>query len=272
MSGEQFDSGAVLSRATPVLTFGSLERAEKDAALRSASSHASHDDDSPVPSLAWHGDVKSRAKGPTLPVIPRIVHRTRIGDGALLQPVVAAAHAAKRAGLGTLVFAVLGLATLGAIAGLGMRSLSDEQVSVAAAVAPPAAELAVPHHASDAMGIERLLARSTPAPRWEHATAPMSALAPAPTSAPGLALAHAPSPPPTPAPSAHLLPTRPSPPRTRPTPPPASTRRRPPSPAADSPHRPPRAHPRVSPASSHAAAPRPWGSPVRQVMQYSGAA
>jgi hypothetical protein len=186
MSGEQFDSGAVLSRATPVLTFGSLERAERDAELRSAS----RQDDSPVPSLAWHGDVKPRAKGPTLPVIPRIVRRTRIGDGALLQPVVAAAHAAKRAGLGTLVFAALGLATLGAIAGLGMRSLSDEQVSVSAAIEPPAAELAVPDHASDAVGIERLLARSTPTPRWEHAPASV----PAPASAPAPALAHAPSP------------------------------------------------------------------------------
>ncbi|HEY8089177.1 MAG TPA: hypothetical protein VIF09_15065 [Polyangiaceae bacterium] len=196
MSGEQFDSGAVLSRATPVLTFGSLERAEKDAALRSASSHGPRGDDSPDPSFAWHEDVRHRDKGPTLPVIPRIVRRTRIGDGALLQPVVAAAHAAKRAGVGTLVFAAMGLATLGAIAGLGMRSLSDEQVSAAAAVAPPAPELAVPAHASDAVAAERLLARSTPAPRWEHAPALASAST----------LAHAPSP------SSHVRPLHPPPP------------------------------------------------------------
>ncbi|MGH7298015.1 MAG: hypothetical protein ACRELB_23955, partial [Polyangiaceae bacterium] len=87
MSGEQFDSGGVLSRATPVLTFGSLERAEAAAALRSASG-ASSGAGTPTPSLAWNEDVAApSARGPSLPVIARIVRRTRMGDRQLVQPV-----------------------------------------------------------------------------------------------------------------------------------------------------------------------------------------
>jgi hypothetical protein len=192
MSGEQFDSGAVLSRATPVLTFGSLERAEAAAALRSSSVAGSRGagstgDDSPAPSLAWNEDVvlKASPREPSLPVISHIVRRTSVKDGAFGHPVAAAARAARRAGVSTLFVGALGLATLGAIAGLGMRSLSDE--ATIPATAAPAPALVTPAHISDAIALERLLSRSAPPARMESAPAPASALAPAST------LAHTPS-------------------------------------------------------------------------------
>jgi len=83
-----------------------------------------------------------------LPVIARIVRRTPIEQ--LLEPIVGAALAVRRAS-GMLLFATLGLATLGAIAGLGLRSVPDEAETPAASGAS---------HGFDATATERLLARA----------------------------------------------------------------------------------------------------------------
>lgn len=161
MSGERFDSGAVLSRARPVLTFSTLAGAESAGPARA---------DATPPPVSWHEATAARAGGafpgrpPALPVIPRIVRRTMIDDRALLRPIAQAAHVAKRAGLGTLVFVVLGLGTLGAIAGLGMRSLAEEGAVTQGAEAPAAAMA----HTSDARASEHLLARAPLAVRTDH--------------------------------------------------------------------------------------------------------
>ncbi|HEY6462088.1 MAG TPA: hypothetical protein VIY73_18105 [Polyangiaceae bacterium] len=196
MSGERFDSGAVLSRATPVLTFSTLGAVDESSSdpLRSRANAR-------MPTLApvWTERVDPAARrNPSLPVIPRIVRRTLIVDSALVAPLARAAGVARRAGLGTLLFAALGLATLGAIAGLGMRSLSDE-FAVSSAV-----DLAAPPHAYDATGVEHLLARTLPADRSEHGPAwggysAAGSLPPVPAPTPALALA--PSPAHTPAPA-----------------------------------------------------------------------
>ncbi|HEY1693503.1 MAG TPA: hypothetical protein VGG39_15150 [Polyangiaceae bacterium] len=140
-----------------------------------------------MPTLApvWTERVDAVApRGHSLPVIPRIVRRTLIVDSALVAPLARAASAARRAGLGTLLFMALGLGTLGAIAGLGMRSLSDEFVANSSDDA-----LTSPAHAYDATGVEHLLARALPGDRVEHA--PTSAASSPPTTAPAPTAARA---------------------------------------------------------------------------------
>jgi hypothetical protein len=188
MSGERFDSGGVLSRAAPVLTFSTLASVEEAEPVRSRA-------DTTPPPVSWN-DVQPPRRS-SLPVIPRIVRRTRIEQHAVLGPIVRGAVVVRRVGLGTLLFAGLGLATLGSIAGLGMRSLSDEPTIAAMPADPPAFE---------ATAAERLLARAPLALHVEHVvpvqradtlpaqTAPRApAVAPRATPAPSrsLPLAHA---------------------------------------------------------------------------------
>jgi hypothetical protein len=159
MSGERFDSGGVLARARPVLTFATVVGAEPPP---SGSSRT----DSPVPvPLSWSGPQLPRRS--ELPVISRIVRRTPIEHRRFVGPIARAAFMVKRAGLGTLLFAALGLATLGTIAGLGMRSLPEEALT-------PASNIPVAH-AFAPMASERLLARAPLALRVDHpATLPSS--------------------------------------------------------------------------------------------------
>ena len=152
MSGERFDSGGVLSRARPVLTFATAMHGE-------ASPFASALSGTPVPVLmSWSGAELPRRND--LPVIPRIVRRTRTEH--LLEPIARAVLAARRTG-GMLLFGVLGLATLGAIAGLGLRSFPDEA---------PTSVVSGAAHAFDATATERLFARAPLAPRVDPTIPP----------------------------------------------------------------------------------------------------
>lgn len=186
MTGEQFDSGAVLSRARPVLTFSTLSRGERDA------SPGMHADTTPPPVCKDDRLARPDAtRPPALPVIPRIVRRTMIDDAAFLRPVAVAAHVARRAGLGTLLMGALGLATLGVIAGLGMRSLSEETTIPSSSGAPATSMV----HVADATAAEGLLARAPLSVRFDHATPPVHlepAAPPRPAPAP---VAHASAPP-----------------------------------------------------------------------------
>jgi len=140
MSGERFDSGGVLSRARPVLSFATAIQGEAPPFVPSPTH-------TPVPvAMSWSGPELPRRNA--LPVIPRIVRRTPIEQ--LLEPIVRVTQAVRRAS-GMLLFAALGLATLGAIAGLGLRSLPDEAEAPAVSAAS---------HAVDATATERLLARA----------------------------------------------------------------------------------------------------------------
>jgi hypothetical protein len=160
MPGEQFDSGGVLDRARPVLTFASVVREQAPPPTRARA-------DTPTPPpVSWGGLLPSRRND--LPVIPRIVRRTRIEQGMILGPLARAALTVRRAGLGTLLFAALGLATLATIAGLGLRSLPDD-----VSIPPVSGEARV----FDATATERLLARAPLAPR---ADAPVPRVAPPP--------------------------------------------------------------------------------------------
>lgn len=172
MVGERFDSGGVLSRARPVLTFATVVPGE-------APPSAIPRRNTPAPvSMSWSGPPLPRRND--LPVIPRIVRRTTMEQ--LLEPIARVALAVRRAG-GMLLFAALGLATLGAIAGLGMRSLPDDAATPSVSAA----------HVFDATATERLLARAPlalrvdrmippPAPRVAPAPAPVRA-SPAPSHA-----------------------------------------------------------------------------------------
>ena len=169
MSGERFDSGGVLSRARPVLTFSTMTSPEASVPARART-------DATPPPVSWT-DVQSPRRDPctrALPVVPRIVRRTRIEQHPVLGPIVRAAAAVRRVGFGTLLFAGLGLGTLGVIAGFGMVSLSDE---------PPAAAIAPEARSFDAMATERLLARAPLAARVERPV-PVAYDAPLPQSAP----------------------------------------------------------------------------------------
>jgi hypothetical protein len=173
MSGERFDSGGVLSRARPVLTFATVVGGE------ASPSFVSPRTSTPVPvPMSWSGPQLPRRND--LPVIPRIVRRTTLEQ--LFGPIVDAAFTVRRAG-GMLLFAALGLVTLGTIAGLGVRSLPDE---------PSAPAVCGAAHAFDATATERLLARApltlridrpatlpSPAPLPQAARAPVRA-SPAP--------------------------------------------------------------------------------------------
>jgi hypothetical protein len=75
-------------------------------------------------------------------VIPHIARRKPIG-GALVRPTAHGGLGLWRAGMEPMLFAVLGLITLGSIAVLGMRSLSDERgmaATMPAAATMPTAE------------------------------------------------------------------------------------------------------------------------------------
>ena len=152
MSGERFDSGGVLSRARPVLTFATAMHGE-------APPFASAPGGTPAPvPMSWSGAELPRRND--LPVIPRIVRRTRTEQ--LLQPIAQAVLAARRAG-GMLLFGALGLATLGAIAGLGLRSFPDETSTPVVSGAA---------HVLGARATERLFARAPLAPRVDRTIPP----------------------------------------------------------------------------------------------------
>jgi hypothetical protein len=157
MSGEHFDSGAVLSRARPVLTFASV--VDGEASMASAVSTRPRVD-TPTPSGISLAEVHRHKRPATLPVISRIVRRTSVRDLFWGEPLGRVSGLLRRSGVGTLVVGALGLATLGVIAGLGMRSLSDEATNaVSAAGVQPV---------YDAVATERLLARAPLAPRMDQ--------------------------------------------------------------------------------------------------------
>jgi hypothetical protein len=149
-----------------------------------------------------------------LPVIARIVREPAADHGRVRRTGVALAGLLRRTGAGTLVIGALGLATLGSIAGLGMRSLSDGASLASAAPDEPT-------HVVDATATERLLARAPLAARVDRAglTSPSAtssldpstpspapfaaASAPTPASAHALALAGAHAPAASHAPSSH---------------------------------------------------------------------
>lgn len=159
MVGERFDSGGVLSRARPVLTFATVVRGET---LPSVNPRGG----TPIPvPMSWSGPPLPRRND--LPVLPRIVRRTATEQ--LLEPFACALRAVRRGG-GTLLFGALGLATLGTIATLGLRSLPDEPTPVVSGAA----------HAFDATATERLLARAPQALRVEWAAPLLPAATPAP--------------------------------------------------------------------------------------------
>jgi hypothetical protein len=152
MAGERFDSGGVLSRARPVLTFATIVPGEAppSASLRTST---------PIPVLmSWSGPELPRHN--VLPVIPRIVRRTRIEQ--FLEPIARAARTLRRGG-GMLLFGALGLATLGTIAGLGVRSLPDDM---------PTPVVSGAAHVFDATATERLLARAPVALRVDRTIPP----------------------------------------------------------------------------------------------------
>ena len=195
MSGEPFDPGAVLSRARPVLTFTSAVRTGgsvaasaaslggRSGASRSASAGMRPRVDTPTPGgVSLTDAAATRARVPQLPVIARIVREGPLDRGplaALRARMVGVGHALRRSGVGALVVGALGLATLGAIAGLGMRSLSDE--AAIANAAPPSVTLT---RSYDAVATERLLSRAPLSDRVDRTgttsteTAAVSASAP----------------------------------------------------------------------------------------------
>jgi hypothetical protein len=192
----EFDSGAVLTRARPVLTFTSVDAPKATRPMRPRA-------ETPTPPGVTVSDMAvtraKPAKGASgLPVIPRIVRRTTITDSKVLKPIVRAATIAKRAGIGSLVVAALGLATLGSIAGLGMRSLSDEATTAPAAASPATGMV----HVADATASERLLARAPLPVRVDHVAPPVDRVTP-PVHVDPPRLAHAAPPHPKTAPS-HL--------------------------------------------------------------------
>jgi hypothetical protein len=147
----QFDLGGVLSRAQPVLTFATSRHTAKQVAAR--------------PSEATDPACTNLRARQSLPVIGRIVRRTSAVDRALLlapgncrQVTTALAGFLRRSGVGPLIVGVLALATLGAIAGLGMRSLSEEVVA-SATTTPAGADRPV-----DVTTTEGLLERAQPSP------------------------------------------------------------------------------------------------------------
>ncbi|HEX3344539.1 MAG TPA: hypothetical protein VHS09_08185, partial [Polyangiaceae bacterium] len=156
MVGERFDSGGVLSRARPVLTFATSVRGE-------AATPASPRSHTPPPvALSWSGPPAPRRN--VLPVIPRIVRRTPMEQ--LLEPFAKVLSVVRGAG-GTLLFGAMGVATLVAIATLGLGSMADE----------PAAVVSGAGHASDAAASEPLLARAPPSLRVDRvASAPVGAV------------------------------------------------------------------------------------------------
>jgi hypothetical protein len=165
----RLDSGAVLSRARPVLTFATLvpEEGPLDAGAL---------EPTPTPSpVSLHA-----ARSAQLPVIPRIVRRQSALDVAspFLSWLAGASGLVRRSGAGTMVIGGLVIGTLGVIAGLGVWSL-------------PSFVSARASSAVDATGTEPLLARDPLAPRIEQS-------APARPPATTVATPYRPAPRPTP--------------------------------------------------------------------------
>jgi hypothetical protein len=113
---QQFDSGGVIRRARAVLTFSTGIRGA--VLSRGPGAHTP----TPHPMSLHSAPPPQRS----LPVIPHIARRKPMG-GALVRPMAHGGLGLWRAGLEPMLFAVLGLITLGSIAVLGMRSLSDER-------------------------------------------------------------------------------------------------------------------------------------------------
>jgi hypothetical protein len=152
MVGERFDSGGVLERARPILTFATIVPGDAPAPGGPARVRD-------AVSLSWSSP--ERPPHVTLPVLPRIVRRTRLER--LLEPFDRAARLARR-GAGVLLFGALGLATLGTIAGLGLRSLPEDTPSLASTPAD---------HVFAAVATERLLARAPKPVRVERTILPL---------------------------------------------------------------------------------------------------
>jgi len=171
MVGERFDSGGVLERARPVLTFATNATNATGRAPAAGPASATPD----TIELSWSGPETLRRND--LPVIPRIVRRTTLEH--LLEPFEHIASVAWRSA-GLLLFGALGLGTLGIIAGLGWRSLPDETSSTFASTRPS--------RAFDAVATERLLARAPAAMRGDRTIPP-----PPPRAIPGMAPAVAPT-------------------------------------------------------------------------------
>jgi hypothetical protein len=158
MVGERFDSGGVLERARPILTFATIVPGDAPAPGTPASVR------DPV-SLSWSSpELPPRVQ---LPVLPRIVRRTWLEQ--LLEPFDRAARLARR-GAGLLLFGALGLATLGTIAGLGLRSLPEDAPTLASTPAD---------HVLAAVATERLLARAPQPVRVERTILPLPTPPPA---------------------------------------------------------------------------------------------
>jgi hypothetical protein len=149
------DSGAVLVRATPVLTFSTEVRSSYTPGIARRERLIT-----PTP-LPVTRAKEQPPQSSALPVIPRIVRRTLVdADGALLRAVARgrrAFGAVRRSALGTMIGAAVLLAALGGSAGVALRSLSDP-----AQLSP----MAVP--VADAPSPERLLV----VPEAPLATAP----------------------------------------------------------------------------------------------------
>jgi hypothetical protein len=132
-----FDSGAVLARATPVLTF-STEMRESHPRLGRSRERLVTPTPLPVTSAApTKADLQHQR---ALPVIPRIVRRTFVdADGMFARAVVRATGAVgafRRSVIGGLLGAAVLLAALGGSAGVVLRSLSDPALPEAAAPSP----------------------------------------------------------------------------------------------------------------------------------------
>lgn len=146
-------SGAVLSRSTPVLTFSPGLREQPESSPPAQRSRARSTPVAPLP----------RAVRSNLPIIPRIVRRPSLGVGGLVGPLARAAGTSGGRTVGKLLAIWIALAALGLFAGLNMRSLTTEGDEA------PTMTTQAPVRASDATASERLQARGTLAPRKEAA-------------------------------------------------------------------------------------------------------
>jgi hypothetical protein len=103
-----------------------------------------------------------RSARSTLPIIPRIVRRSSIDVGSIVDRIVRAAGTSSGRTVGKLLVIIIALAALGIFAGLNMRSLTED-------TEVPAIASQVAARASGAAASERLQARGLLAPRKEAA-------------------------------------------------------------------------------------------------------
>jgi hypothetical protein len=115
--GQQFHSGGVLRRARAVLTFATAIRVDPTRHPRVGAAPPTLDPVSLPSALLPQG---------SLPVISRIVRGTGFADLVRLPPMGRGVVALKRVGLGSVLFAALGLAILARAAAPRTRSLSEE--------------------------------------------------------------------------------------------------------------------------------------------------